>query len=53
MQRIVANPYFRALAAYLYPEVAVEKLEEQFRNIRTVNQFQLEVVDKAIKTHCG
>ena len=50
MQRIVANPYFRALAAYLYPEVAVEKLEEQFRNIRTVNQFQLEVMDKAIKT---
>ena len=50
MQRIAAHPYFRALAAYLYPEVAVEKLQEQFRNIRTVNQFQLEVMDKAIKT---
>ena len=50
MQRIATHPYFRALAAYLYPEVAVEKLQEQFRIFRTVNQFQLEVMDKAIKT---
>lgn len=49
MGRIVSNPHFRALAAYLYPDEPVEHLRQQFREIRTVEQFQLQVMDSTIK----
>lgn len=49
LDRIVSNPHFRALAAYLYPTQSVEYLQQEFRKIESVRQFQLQVMDSAIK----
>lgn len=50
MHRIADHPSFQSLSAYLYPGVPLAEVQQQFRNIRTVRQFQLEIMEKAIQT---
>ncbi len=49
MNRIADHSYFYPLMSYLYSGETLEKLTGEFRNIKTVREFQIKIMDSAIK----
>ena len=44
MQRIVDNPIFTVIAEYIYPERPVEVLREKLLSLKSINEFQSQVM---------
>lgn len=44
MKRISEDPYFPLLSKYVYPELPVEQVREQFAGFRTIQDFQYNVM---------
>lgn len=48
IERITASPHFETIVRYLFPDADMVRFKTQFRNIKTVNEFQETIMDKAI-----
>ena len=44
MQRIAASEYFPLMAQFIFPEKDVEEVRHVVRQIRTINEFQLQIM---------
>lgn len=47
---IAEDPIFPIVVKYLYPEADIEKQKEYIRQIKSVEEFQLQIMHKAIRT---
>jgi hypothetical protein len=48
MKRLAADPALKAVASFVYPDVPVEHLQKMIQQIHTVNDFQVNIMHKAI-----
>lgn len=44
MKRISEDPYFPLLAQYVFPELTLDQVKQQFAGFRTINDFQYKVM---------
>ena len=50
VKRITENVYFQGIANYIFPNVDLQILTDEFRKIKTVDEFQVQIMDKVIRT---
>lgn len=50
MNRIAGSPYFMPLMSWLYAGATLQEKLAEFRNIRNVKEFQMKIMDSAIKS---
>jgi hypothetical protein len=48
MSRLAADPALNGVAAFVYPDVPIEKVKGMVQNINTVNDFQVNIMHRAI-----
>lgn len=53
MNRIADSPYFISLMSWLYSGDVLQKKLSEFRNIQSVKEFQMRMMDSAIKSIVG
>jgi hypothetical protein len=49
MKRIVSNPYFENVINFLYPGIPAEKVKDNFRSIKNIFTFQMNVMYFALQ----
>lgn len=49
MQRIVSNPLFKHIVNFLYADLDIEAVKTKFLTFNSVNSFQVNVMDSAIR----
>lgn len=48
LKRIAENEHFPAIVKFLFPEENIKDFTKKFLNIKTINEFQLEIMWKAV-----
>lgn len=50
MQRIKSDPLFRKLAAFIWPGITEQEIEEKSSRVRSISDFQMTFMNEAIQT---
>jgi hypothetical protein len=50
IKRVSENIYFHEVVKYIFPDADLSAFTDNFRKIKTVNEFQTQIMDKAIRS---